>query len=55
MFEKIDEETLKRDITDELFERDYGQIAKTIAEYRKAHAPKTTKTKTGKKTRRKKK
>lgn len=42
LFENIDEDTLKREITDELFERDYEQIAKTIAEYRKAHAPKTT-------------
>jgi len=55
LFEKLEEEVLKRDITDELFERDYEQIAKTIADYRKAHEPKKVSTKGTKKTGRKKK
>ncbi len=34
LFENISEEELKRDITDELFERDYTTVAKRIEEYK---------------------
>lgn len=36
LFDNIDEEELKRDITDELFERDYTTVAEKIEEYRKS-------------------
>ena len=38
--EKIPEETLSRQISDILFERDYNTIAETLAEYRKAERKK---------------
>ncbi|MDO4965711.1 MAG: sce7726 family protein [Lachnospiraceae bacterium] len=40
IFEKVPEDILKRQITDELFERDYNTIADRITEYREAHSPK---------------
>lgn len=43
IFENVPEEELKKEITDELFERDYQKMVEEINEYRKAHAPKTRK------------
>ncbi len=40
ILEKVDEAVLRSQISQELFERDYTEIAETIREYRKEHAPK---------------
>lgn len=37
IFENVPEEILKREITDELFERDYQEMVKKITEYKEAH------------------
>lgn len=37
IYENIEEEELKREITDELFERDYQKMVEAITEYRNAH------------------
>lgn len=37
IYESVDEDTLKLEITNELFERDYQQMVEKITEYREAH------------------
>lgn len=53
LFENVEEQELKKDIINELFERDYNTVAEKINEYREAHGAKIKKTKKKAKTRRK--
>lgn len=55
LYENVDEETLKKEITEELFERDYSLISEKISAYKKEHSKEKQKSTSSKKKRAKKK